>query len=96
MDLLKEEQVLAELKQKVKDQEKKIADFKVMSDDKKLAEILHEKQCHWNHTDGCGWFYEKWTDNLGEYSARLNYLAKAREILKDFTFEQAVKFVAKM
>jgi len=95
MDLLKEEQVLAELEQKVKDQEKKIADFKVMTDDKKLAEILHEKQCNWNHTDGCGWFYESW-DNLSTYSARLNYLAKARAILKDFTFEQAVKFVAKM
>jgi len=95
MDLLKEEQILVELKQKVKDQENKIAEFKLMSDDKKLAEVLHEKQCHMNHTDGCGWHYESWS-NLGTYSSRLRYLEKAREILKDFTFEQAVKFVSKI
>jgi Holliday junction resolvasome RuvABC DNA-binding subunit len=93
MDLLKEEQILVELKQKVKEQEQKIAEFKAMPDDKKLAEILHEKQCHWNHTDGCGWHYESW-NSMG-YS-RQEYLKKAREILKDFTFEQAIKFVAKM
>ncbi len=23
-----------------------------------LANILHELLCHWNHTDGCGWYYE--------------------------------------
>jgi hypothetical protein len=48
-----------------------------------------------NHTDGCGWHYESWS-NLGTYSSRLRYLEKAREILKDFTFEQAVKFVSKI
>lgn len=93
MDLLKEEKVLEELKQQVKDQEKKIAEFKSMSNDKKLAEILHEKQCHWNHTDGCGWFYESWS-NIG--ASRQPYLDKARAILKDFTFEQALRFVSKM
>ena len=93
MDLLKEEQILVELKQKVKEQEQKIAEFKAMPDDKKLAEVLHEKQCHWNHTDGCDWYYESW-NSMGH--SRQEYLKKAREILKDFTFEQAIKFVAKM
>jgi len=96
MDLLKEEQILLDLRKKVKEQEHKIAEFKAMSDDKKLAELLHDKQCHSNHEDMCGWFYENWGDKLGEYSARKNYLEKAREILKDFTFEQAVKFVNKI
>ena len=96
MDLIEEEKILADLEQKVKDQRQMIAEFKAMPDDKKLAEILHEKQCHSNHEDMCGWFYDSWSDKLGEYSARKIYLEKAREILKDFTFEQAVNFVNKI
>ncbi len=23
-----------------------------------LAEALHKATCTWNHTDGCGWYYE--------------------------------------
>jgi hypothetical protein len=24
-----------------------------------LAEIMHDKLCRWNHTDGCPWLYEQ-------------------------------------
>lgn len=32
-----------------------------MNGDQALAEIWHEKHCHMNHTDMCGWGYESWT-----------------------------------
>ena len=25
-----------------------------------IAEIIHRRTCHWNHTDGCSWEYESW------------------------------------
>ncbi len=48
----------------------------------KLARMLHEKLCRYNHTDGCSWFYfvkgaeDDWTD----YS-HATYLAKAVRML---------------
>jgi len=43
-----------------------------------LAEILHGKQCHWNHTDGCSWHYSNW-DNPCD--TRKSYLEKAYKML---------------
>lgn len=62
-------------------------------DDIRLAEALHQRFCHWNHTDGCGWHYEKWSDTLRMNSSRKPYLDMARRVLKEFTFEQALKFL---
>lgn len=28
----------------------------------RLAEYIHDTFCKQNHTDGCGWDYEKWQD----------------------------------
>lgn len=49
-----------------------------------LADKLHGCLCHHNHTDGCGWFYEKsWDDPWGrEYSAHNTYLEKAEAVIK--------------
>jgi len=42
-----------------------------------LAKLIHEKTCHYNHADQCGWFYEKnW-----EGSTRGGYLKKANNII---------------
>lgn len=48
-----------------------------------LAEKLHECLCHHNHTDACGWFYEKnWDDPWNsEYSAHSRYLEKAENVI---------------
>ncbi len=27
---------------------------------RRLADLIHGKNCRWNHTDGCGYFYEDW------------------------------------
>lgn len=54
-----------------------------LSDDRRLAEDLHSQQCNWNHTDGCGWFYEfdngnpKWNGH-----AHARYLEKARNVMR--------------
>lgn len=55
-----------------------------LSDDARLAEELHAMQCNWNHTDGCGWFYEihkglvDWTGH-----AHAKWLSKARSVMKE-------------
>lgn len=28
----------------------------------RLAEYYHERECPYNHTDGCGWFWENGAD----------------------------------
>jgi len=33
-------------------------DTRTSSETGQLAIFLHEKQCRWNHTDGCSWHYE--------------------------------------
>lgn len=52
-----------------------------------LANLIHKKQCHFNHIDVCGWEHETW-DNPG-YS-RSEYLKKAESILKTTDFGTAV------
>jgi len=59
-------------------------------DDIKLAELLHSKQCHWNHTDGCSWYYENW-DNP-DYTKQ-KYLDKARKILLEMKYEDVLKCI---
>lgn len=56
----------------------------------RLAEDLHEKMCHWNHTDGCAWFYRKddWND-----STHKEYLKKAKAILEFTDYDTAMKVV---
>ena len=56
----------------------------------KLATALHEIMCHYNHTDGCGWYYENW--NVMGY-IRMEYLKKANTILKVVDFETAMKVI---
>lgn len=67
--------------------------FEGLSDEQRLAELIHDSQCRWNHTDGCGWFYESW-DKPG-YS-RNEYVEKARNVLKEVPFAQAVKMIKLM
>lgn len=83
--------------EKIKDLEKELTELKEkqkiegsLSPDKKLAELLHKKLCHGNHTDYCGWEYESW-DNIG-YSKQ-NYLDQAKKILKITDYDTAVKVI---
>lgn len=71
--------------------EKKV--FEGLSEPEYLAEMLHEKQCRWNHTDGCGWFYESWAQ---PGHSRNEYLKKAKGMLSEVSFAQAVKLIKHM
>lgn len=44
----------------------------------RLATMLHDSTCTWNHTDGCGWWYESWNGATpAGNSTRSGYLLKA-------------------
>ncbi len=61
----------------------------------RLADTIHAQTCRLNHTDDCGWLYEK-DSGVDDWSGRdhARYLNKARKVL-DLTgsFEQAVEIV---
>ncbi len=79
----------ADLLQEIADSEKKIAEAKakleelaLIPEDQRLAMSLHSLQCQWNHTDGCGWYYE-FKDKKDDWTARTHgeYLVKARKLM---------------
>jgi hypothetical protein len=89
-----------DIDKEIKEAEEKLAGLKAeknrfegLTDEQQLAELIHDTQCRWNHTDGCGWYYESW-DKPG-YS-RTEYVEKARNILKEVPFNQAIKMVKLM
>jgi hypothetical protein len=62
--------------------EKELEKAKLESPDQQLAKELHGMLCTWNHTDGCGWFYEiknKEDDWLGRTHGE--YLKKAQKLI---------------
>ena len=51
-----------------------------------IAIRLHKKLCHYNHADGCGWFYNtKWEAWDTEYSHK-QFLERAQKVI-DFARE---------
>lgn len=55
-----------------------------LSDNQRLSILLHSILCNWNHTDGCGWFYEINKDGTHQWdgAAHAPYLQKARKLIK--------------
>lgn len=49
------------------------------TDEQYLAEFLHSKFCRYNHTDGCGFFYEGNDWNKPEHN---RWLETAQDVLK--------------
>lgn len=78
------EEKIVKLKSEIESLERQKADIKVLPFNKKLATVLHDKLCHWNHTDGCEWHYgnsnndREWTF---QHSARRKYLEMADNVL---------------
>ena len=72
--------------QKLKDDLKKLEDEReamvTMPANQRLAIELHGGTCTWNHTDGCGWFYEM-RDGIHDWSGSTHkrYLNSANTIL---------------
>ncbi len=55
-------QLEAQLARAKAEKEKQDAILAKLTPEQALAEKLHAKLCYENHTDGCGWHYEKWND----------------------------------
>lgn len=53
-----------------------------------IADYLHEQFCRMNHTDGCGYHYEKWHDDKAYTKPK--YLAQAR-VLLDFKHKHKIE-----
>lgn len=58
------------------------AEINSLRNDKRLAIRLHACLCHYNHTDACGWHYEKDTDPKAWLSnPRSDYLRRAQSLI---------------
>ena len=79
LDSYTEEELQAELKRR--DEQRRI--LSAMNKDHRLAILLHDALCRWNHTDGCGWFYEVQED-IHDWRKRDHqvWLKKSRAALK--------------
>lgn len=59
-------------------------------EERQMAEKLHDKLCHSNHTDACGWYYGNWDKRTYEHR---RYLEKAQKVLKITDKETIIKIV---
>ena len=48
---------------------------------KYIADMLHGMECKWNHTDGCGWFYEKDESYYKHNSTKGRYYQQAKKLV---------------
>lgn len=80
----------AQFNQEVEALQAQLAAARLETPDHQLAKQLHDMLCTWNHTDGCGWYYEMknnqddWTENnqddwTGDAHGR--YLINARIVM---------------
>jgi hypothetical protein len=78
MEEIKEE--IEQKKAELVELEKKQELFNSLPENLRLAEILHKIQCHSNHADGCGWYYEKWGQIPLGY-AHAEYIKRANKFI---------------
>ena len=82
---------ILELEEEITRLKQEKAKIEKTPDNKRLAFMLHAKKCRWDHTEGCGWFYEinKGVHDWEGY-AHKRYLEEANKILSKISFESAV------
>ncbi len=88
---------IAEHRRQIAELEAEQAAFQAMTPNQQLAITLHDVLCNWNHTDGCGWFYEvhKGVDDWHghAHASWLQRATKIRGLLPDFTEQEIMKVV---
>ena len=68
--------------------------YENLTPEQRFATVLHDTLCVHNHTDGCGWEWEKW-DNVKNTHAKKRYLEMAHNLLdRGFDEEQALDFIS--
>ena len=83
----------AEIKRQLAEIEAQEARLATLTPAQRIAEAVHGKQCHWNHTDGCDWYYHSWNNCYLEKnprSVRAEYLAKATSMLEVTGGDEAI------
>lgn len=72
----------------IKEKKDKLASMPI---EHRLADTLHGKMCHWNHTDGCGYHYEKWDKPGTEKNLELTRIERIISALEgDVSYAEAV------
>jgi hypothetical protein len=94
---------IAKLKKEIADLETAEKDKIALTIEHRIANVLHEIFCQWNHTDECGWFYEtKWDSprTWGKGTAHERYLHWSLRLISSVRFhhlpvdaEQTLKMV---
>jgi hypothetical protein len=76
------EDQIKQRKQEVADLEAKLELAKLDTPEQQLAKSLHGMLCTWNHTDGCGWFYE-FKNKKDDWSghAHSEYMGRALKLM---------------
>lgn len=86
------EKELLQLRKAVQDEYAARDAIPILPQEKALATALHSLACHWNHTDGCSWFYDKDTDHDWNRSySKHDYLLKARAVLVISDYDEIMK-----
>jgi len=77
-ETLKLEKALEEIKQVKKKTLEQLASSPYI----KIADNLHTILCKWNHTDGCGWYYEE-SNGVDDWKGQTHsrYLEKAQKLV---------------
>ena len=66
----------------------KSSELKVVEEEA-VATDLHAMHCHYNHADGCGWFYDK----DFQHGTKGVYLTRAKYLIKRLSFEGAANAI---
>jgi aryl-phospho-beta-D-glucosidase BglC (GH1 family) len=75
-------EAIAAAEEQIRKAKAELVELATIPEDERLADSLHSMLCTWNHTDGCGWYYEfhnkkpAWDGN--EHG---QYLTKARLLI---------------
>ena len=71
----------ARIEKQLAEEEAKLA---LLTPEQRVAEELHGMLCTWNHTDGCGWFWE-FSDGRANWdgNAHETYLKHAKKLIHE-------------
>jgi hypothetical protein len=84
---------IEELEKQISDLKREQKEYESLADNQRLAELIHEVTCHYNHTDGCSWYYDSWKTPNVPHSDRFRHLKKANAVLALVNFEDAKKII---
>lgn len=87
------ESEIAKKEEELRNLQEEREEFSKLGEDKRLASIMHDAMCHSDHTEHCSWGYETWEGTHGEFSPHLQYLKRARAVLKVIPYDKAIAVV---